>query len=104
MSIHKNLATWLSYASAAFLPQNPPMSLLLFAIAATAAKVALAAPADIFDEATHLSPRATPLQFEIVGNSGVSAQQMFLGTANKVRALNIFFGGLAASCSPFGAS
>ena len=54
-----------------------------FVIAATAAAASLAVAAPV-NEGIHLLPRATPLQYEIVGNSGVSAQQMFLGTKDKV--------------------
>lgn len=69
------------------------MSLLVFAIAVAAVSFAAAAPTDISDGASQLSARATPLHFQTVGNSGVSAQQMFLGTANKVRPPKISLGG-----------
>ena len=59
-------------------------SLVFVIAAAAAASFVLAVPVDISDEANRLSARATPLQFQAVGNSGVSAQQMFLGTTDKV--------------------
>lgn len=65
------------------------MYFLVITIAVAASRFAAAAPTDIFNERIHRSVLATPLQFETVGNSGVSAQQMFLGTANTVSAPKI---------------
>jgi len=66
---------------------------LAIAVAAATTSVTAAPTNDVFDETSTsqlLPARATPLQFESVGNSGVTAQQMFLGTANKVSILKTF--------------
>lgn len=45
---------------------------------------AYSATADVLPKPGQPSKSGTPLNFEIVGDSGVSAQQMFVGTPNKV--------------------
>ena len=69
---------------------------LLFPIVAAVASLVVAAPTNIPDDGIHLSVRA-PLRFQTVGNSGVSAQQMFLGTANKVNASGMLLCGCSLS-------
>lgn len=83
-SIHRHVSPFITTMSS----RNMLSTSALLLAAAAATTSSSASPTTHFDprDATGGSPQ--PWNFQVVGNSGVSAQMMFLGTSNKVYILD----------------